>query len=354
MKILNTQSLQIFTLLLSAFRAQTQEFELSPDEYNDLWSAFDPDNVTEDLMAELQSQEADQQNATNNSTKSSSGFMFRSSAINQAVKKVQSSPLTIEIVSMMKNFVMDRIIMDPEIRARIKANREKAKNNDNSNASSRSNQGSHNGFFNIKYIYYGYGCYCHFGENWNHGKGSPIPGNEIDRFCHHNYQCKSCVQIDIYQNGGTLDQCDPGTVKYVPPRKKQIRQVGLENACKMNNPRADACALHACICDAQFIDDLVGFMLDENKIFEERYRHTLNDFKTENPGFNFEKQCKPKDVEKANVGSKMEIDVGVLDGDQEIDGTGGETSDSFVGLNIAGQASENAEQSLDHCWVGIF
>jgi len=43
--------------------------------------------------------------------------------------------------------------------------------------------GMFTGFFNLKYLYYGYGCYCNFGaENWQISKGHPT--NNHPPACH--------------------------------------------------------------------------------------------------------------------------------------------------------------------------
>ena len=165
-------------------------------------------------------------------------------------------------------------------------------------AISRSSSGS-TGFFNIKKIYFGYGCYCNFGSNWNkfygYGAGSdqtglamhtgfrgkPILNNHIDNYCFENFQCKSCIQIENFEQGSTLESCDPGQTKYVPPKKREIERIGLENACKeantSNGQNATSCVIKTCMCDAEFINNIVKFMLDPNLAFDESYMHDRYD-----------------------------------------------------------------------------
>lgn len=125
-------------------------------------------------------------------------------------------------------------------------------------------------YFDIREIY-GYGCYCNFGKTWKNSHGRPL--NEIDRYCHITYQCKTCTQIDFYNEGESIDFCDPGLVGYEPPKKPNVEKFGAIDACAQMPLNKNLCQVRACACDVEFVDKLVKYMMD-GKVFDSSKRHT--------------------------------------------------------------------------------
>ena len=95
-----------------------------------------------------------------------------------------------------------------------------------------------------------YGCWC----NLDNHKGSGKPVNKIDNLCKSLQLCKKCTEIQY------VDTCD------VYHFNEEISGVS-----KCFLPENSECQKEACVCEVNFVTDLVDILLETG--FESQYRH---------------------------------------------------------------------------------
>lgn len=127
-------------------------------------------------------------------------------------------------------------------------------------------------FSNIGYFLdsiWNYGCWCYFGENMRHGRGTPV--NEVDKTCRALNYCYQCVRLDERENNENPKTCAPGEVAYNRPVSLNKEAHEMQIACAKEN-QGDSCKINTCQCETQFISRIISFFF-ENHRFEPQYKH---------------------------------------------------------------------------------
>jgi len=100
-----------------------------------------------------------------------------------------------------------------------------------------------------------YGCWCNFGNNILQGQGPPQ--NKHDSACQKMQLCLRCAKLDAKNEGA---ECDPKTSSFNTYLSFGTNSLDAECASKNKD---DKCATNLCMCEMQFIADLVDLIWED-------------------------------------------------------------------------------------------
>jgi len=116
---------------------------------------------------------------------------------------------------------------------------------------------------------WGYGCYCHFGEDA--GKGQGKVQNSLDRLCKSLQMCYRCATIDSWEHD---EICHPGSETYVVDMTKDFGGEGIMAECLREN-NENVCKVHTCCCEVEFITSLIELFW-QGYVFDNSLKHGPN------------------------------------------------------------------------------
>jgi len=139
---------------------------------------------------------------------------------------------------------------------------------------------------------WGYGCWCHFGEDLLQGQGTPV--NTLDQFCKDMQLCLRCAVMDgnncpSDENDTDFDHdetCDPKTQNYESEFSKLPEEQSILADCADANP-TNLCAKNTCCCEMKFISDLLS-LITSMQPFDINFQHKR--------GWDYEGNCLPKNT----------------------------------------------------------
>lgn len=139
---------------------------------------------------------------------------------------------------------------------------------------------------------WGYGCWCHFGDDLMKGQGQPV--NQMDQFCKDMQQCLRCAVMDgeeclmddsLGDSSGPSEPkvCDPTNQSYESQFSKLPEEQSILSDCAGANPDS-LCAKNTCCCEMKFISDLLS-LITSFVPFDPSYQHAR--------GWDYEANCTP-------------------------------------------------------------
>ena len=148
----------------------------------------------------------------------------------------------------------------------------------------------------------GYGCWCHFGENWRKGQGQPV--DVFDQECANLFKGYQCISMDTETEEGNGFTCLAYETQYLEPLQISFDTPDefLINDCESknifgNDSALSTCRVRSCIVESFFIRNLA--------IHKFSGEATNDEFLLEN-GFDYDSQCFVKKIgrqEKACCGN---------------------------------------------------
>lgn len=133
---------------------------------------------------------------------------------------------------------------------------------------------------------WGYGCWCHFGDDLMVGAGQPV--NLLDGYCKSMQLCMRCAVMDgdncpDENNQNIETTCDPKSQSYTAEFTKHTDDKAIYADCTDSNPDSK-CAANTCCCEMKFIAQLLSLLTNENEPFDSSYQHAQ--------GFDWHASCK--------------------------------------------------------------
>ena len=133
---------------------------------------------------------------------------------------------------------------------------------------------------------WGYGCWCHFGDDLMVGAGTPV--NLLDSYCKSMQLCMRCAVMDgdecpEDENNNNSETCDPKNQSYSAEFTKHTDDKAIYADCAESNPDSK-CAANTCCCEMKFIAQLLSLLTNENQPFDSSFQHSQ--------GFDWHANCK--------------------------------------------------------------
>lgn len=150
---------------------------------------------------------------------------------------------------------------------------------------------------------WGYGCWCHFGQDLMKGQGQPV--NLMDSFCKSMQLCLRCAVIDgencpdemeNESTASTNKTCNPMTQNYQTAFSRENENEAILADCAAANPD-NACAKNVCCCEMKFVADLIS-LITSSTPFDLSYQHSR--------GFKYQENCVGQSPGQGNDGSERQ------------------------------------------------